>query len=188
MGDPGDNMGSENVRIVLDNNMVVDEDSIRLISTHITFTLDLNAIYKKTAYISYHTYDADSDYRAAVTFYNNENKKKSGLAAYNAGGDNTFVGYVLKEDAIVSSADDVLAAGDNVTVSLDGLDIYCVYEKQGQLDYLKKDGSVLSTERDTVYEIGSDNRKFEYTVRAGEPVTGFTFKEWKDAQIVETDY
>ncbi len=146
-----------------------------------TKDITLYAIYKKTAYISYHTYDADSDYRAAVTFYNNENKKESGLAAYNAGGDNTFVGYVLKEDAIVSSADDVLAAGDNVTVSLDGLDIYCVYEKQGQLDYLKKDGSVLGTERDTVYEIGSDNRKFEYTVRAGEPVTGFTFKEWKDA-------
>lgn len=146
-----------------------------------TTDITLYAIYKKTVYISYHTYDAGSDYRAAVTFYNNEDEKESGLAAYNAGGDNTFVGYVLNEDATVSSADDVLAAGDNVTVSSDGLDIYCVYKKQGQLDYLKQDGSVLSTERDTVYETGSDNKEFEYTVRAGEPVTGFTFKEWKDA-------
>lgn len=40
--DPGDYRGSENVTIVLDNNMVVTEDSIRLISTNITFTLDLN--------------------------------------------------------------------------------------------------------------------------------------------------
>ncbi len=42
MGDPGDYRGSENVTIVLDNNMVVTEDFIRLISTNITFTLDLN--------------------------------------------------------------------------------------------------------------------------------------------------
>ncbi len=73
-----------------------------------------------------------------------------------------------------------MKAGDNVTVSPDGLDVYCVYEKQGQLTYLKKNGTTLSTESKTVYEICSENKEFEYTVRAGEPVAGFTFTGWKD--------
>lgn len=142
--------------------------------------ITLYAIYKKTAYINYHTYDAASDYRTAVTFYNNEDGIEHELAAYNAGGSNTFTGYVLDEDAAISSADDVITEGSDVTVSPDGLDVYCVYEKQGQLDYLKKDGSTLSTERSTVYQISSDNKNFVYTIKAGEPVEGFTFKEWKD--------
>ncbi len=146
-----------------------------------TEDITLYAIYKKTVDINYHTYDAASDYKTAVTFYNNEDEEiEHRLATYNAGGDNTFAGYVLNENADVSSADDLLKAGDNVTVSLDGLDVYCVYSKQGQLKYLKKDGTTLSTESKTVYQICADNKEFEYTVRAGEPVTGFTFIEWKD--------
>ncbi len=143
--------------------------------------ITLYAIYKKTAYINYHTYDAASDYRAAVTFYNNQDEIEQNLAVYNAGGDNTFSGYVLAEDAVISSADDVMAEGDNVAVSPDGLEVYCVYEKQGQLNYLKKDGTILSTEKNTVYQICSDNKNFVYTAKAGEPVEGFTFTEWKDA-------
>ncbi|MCM1272131.1 MAG: InlB B-repeat-containing protein [Clostridium sp.] len=142
--------------------------------------ITLYAIYKKTAYINYHTYDTASDYRTAVSFYNNQDEIACGLAAYNAGGENTFAGYVIDGDAAVSSADDLLKAGDDVTVSLDGLDVYCVYEKQGRLDYLKKDGTILSTERITVYQISSDNKKFIYTIKAGEPVDGFTFTGWKD--------
>lgn len=142
--------------------------------------ITLYAIYKKTAYINYHTYDAASDYRAAVTFYNNQNEIEQNLSAYNAGGDNTFTGYVLDGDAAISSADDVMAEGSDVMVSPDGLDVYCVYEKQGQLNYLKKDGTILSTEKITVYQISSDNKKFVYTIKTGEPVEGFTFKEWKD--------
>lgn len=142
--------------------------------------ITLYAIYKKTAYVNYHTYDAASDYRAAVTFYNNQDEIEQELAAYHAGGDNTFAGYVLDEDAAISSADDVMAEGSDVTVYPDGLDVYCVYEKQGQLDYLKKDGSTLSTERSIVYQISSDSKNFVYTIKAGAPVEGFTFKEWKD--------
>ena len=141
--------------------------------------ITLYAIYKKTAYINYHTYDAALNYRTAVTIYNNQDIECV-LDTYNAGGDNIFVGYVLDENAAVSSADDVLAEGDKVKGSPDGLDVYCVYEKQGQLDYLKKDGTILSTERITVYQICSDNKKFVYTIKAGEPVAGFTFTEWKD--------
>ena len=55
-----------------------------------------------------------------------------------------------------------------------------MYEKQGQLDYLKKDGTTLSTKNKTVYEICSDSKEFVYTIRAGEPVEGFTFTEWED--------
>ncbi|MDE6024413.1 MAG: InlB B-repeat-containing protein, partial [Lachnospiraceae bacterium] len=146
-----------------------------------TEDITLYAIYKKTVDINYHTYDVASDYKTTVTFYNNEDEIEHGLATYNAGGDNTFAGYVLNENADVSSADDLMNAGDNVTVSLEGLDVYCVYSKQGQLNYLKKDGTTLSTDSKTVYQICTDNKEFEYTVRAGEPVTGFTFKGWKDA-------
>lgn len=146
-----------------------------------TADITLYAIYKKTADINYHTYDADLDYSTDVTFYNNEDEIECELAAYNADGDKTFAGYVLNEDTVVSSADDLLKAGDNVTVSSDGLDVYCVYEKQGQLTYLKKDGTTLSTESKTVYEVCSDNKEFVYTVRAGESVEGFIFTGWKDA-------
>ncbi|MDE5872850.1 MAG: InlB B-repeat-containing protein, partial [Lachnospiraceae bacterium] len=139
--------------------------------------ITLYAIYEKTATINYHTYDAALDYSTEVTFYNNQDKIV--LAPYNASGDKTFAGYVLNENAAVSSADDLLKAGDNVTVSPDGLDVYCVYEKQGQLTYLKKDGTTLSTEGKTVYEVCSDNKEFVYTVRAGEPVEGFTFTGWE---------
>ena len=142
--------------------------------------ITLYAIYKKTAYINYNTYDAASDYRTAITFYNNQKQTERELATYNAGGDNTFAGYVLDKDAAVSSADDLMKAGDNVTVPSDGLDVYCVYAKQGQLDYLKKDGTILSTDRITVYQISSDNKNFVYTVRAGESVAGFKFTGWND--------
>lgn len=145
-----------------------------------TEDITLYAIYKKTAYINYHTYDTASDYRDAVTFYNNQDEIECGLAVYNAGGNNTFAGYVLNEDATVSSADDLIKAGDSVTVSPDGLDVYCVYAKQGRLDYLKKDGTILSTERITVYQVSSDNKNFVYTINAGEPVEGFIFTGWKD--------
>lgn len=143
--------------------------------------ITLYAIYEKAATITYHIYDTELDYSTDVTFYNNEDEIECELAAYNADGDKNFAGYVLNEDAVVSSADDLLKPGDKVTVSLEGLDVYCVYSKQGQLKYLKKDGTTLSTESKTVYEIGSDNKKFVYTVRAGEPVEGFTFTGWKDA-------
>ena len=141
--------------------------------------ITLYAIYKKTAYINYHTYDTALDYRTAVTIYNNQDIECE-LDTYTAGGNKTFVGYVLDEDAVVSSADDLLAEGATVTGSPNGLDVYCVYEKQGQLDYLKKDGTILSTERITVYDIASENKKFVYIIRAGEPVAGFTFTGWKD--------
>ncbi len=145
-----------------------------------TEDITLYAIYKRNANVNYHTYDATLDYTIAVALYNNQNKVELATYKYNAGGDKTFAGYVLDEDATISSADDLLQAGDNVTVSPDGLDVYCVYEKQGQLTYLKKNGTTLSTESKTVYEICSENKEFEYTVRAGEPVAGFTFTGWKD--------
>ncbi|MCM1209780.1 MAG: InlB B-repeat-containing protein, partial [Ruminococcus sp.] len=142
--------------------------------------ITLYAIYKKDCDITYHTYDAAKNYKAALAFYNNQDKKTYALAAYNAGENNTFVGYVLDADAVISSADDVLTADDDITVTPEGVDVYCVYEKQGQLEYLNKDGAVQSTEQSTVYQVMSNNKEFVYTLKAGEPIEGFTFTGWTD--------
>ncbi|MCM1297400.1 MAG: InlB B-repeat-containing protein, partial [Muribaculaceae bacterium] len=83
-----------------------DPDATEGLDTTLTAgqeNITLYAIYKKDSDITYHTYDAAKNYKAALTFYNNQEQKAYALAAYNAGGNNTFVGYVLDADAVISS-------------------------------------------------------------------------------------
>ena len=138
------------------------------------------AIFKKNVNIKYHTYDTEKDYTDTITFYNKQSSIKTNLKQYPITENSiyNFIGYSLD----IVKSDDIIEENSEITVTLDGLDVYCVYDVTGKLIYKDMNGKVLNTDT-TIRRANALNiidQMFTYTLRDKTATEGYTFNGWLD--------
>ena len=138
------------------------------------------AIFKKTVDVKYHTYDTEKDYIDKVTFYNKQTTKNINLKQYPIIENSIyeFVGYSLDK----TKTDNILDEGSQISVTLDGLDVYCVYDVTGKLIYKDMSNKTLFTDTNTKRAIAINivDSVFNYTLKDKTPTEGYTFIGWLD--------
>ena len=149
--------------------------------------ITLYAIYKKDLNVDYHTYDNTKDWNDTVTIYNKETSKNTTLNAYPTSAQSNiyeFKGYTLNNTITTNLKN----ASDEITVPIDGLDVYCVYSKTGTLSY-KKDTTEINTDTNTQIAVAEDivDTEFEYTVKEYTTLSNEIFNGWTD-NISTTKY
>ena len=104
-----------------------------------TEDITLYAIYKKPVTFNYKTYSDKYDYSFPVWFYNLETSKEITINKYSIDTpeEYSFIGYSFND---VKYSED-----ENITVTLDGGDIYCLYQVNGELIYYDEWGNEIQT-------------------------------------------
>lgn len=152
----------------------------------------LYAIYRKNLTYTYHTLSAQNDYTSEAYMFNNESKIYSDtlgvtLAKYmDYDGQNLNEGYRYIGYSTDSAKNDnsSLFVGGGEISDTDNLDIYCVYEADGTLEYYDTNQNKMSslTDSDVIYGTGIalPNQSFTYIAKSYTPSASYQFDGWSD--------
>lgn len=153
-----------------------------------TSNVTLYAIYRKTDTATYHTYDSSLDYTQDLYRFNRETEYYSDLDGsipaktlrYSREVSDSkyrYVGYSFNKNE--SQSADLFT--EKTLSGNDALDIYCVYELTGKLNYHGFKGKIIATAENNVYTTVNGLNSVSYTFETVPSYTadnGYKFLGW----------